>query len=245
MNAGPTAARLAGDRLDPADLARVAANLEQVRARVVASGRDLASVEIVAVTKGFGLAAVRAALELGLSRIGENYAQELVAKAAGLARHEARPVAWHYLGAIQRNKLGLLAPIVARYESVDRLEEGERIARLAPGASVLVEVGFDRSGGRGGVAPEEVAALVDALRRLELRVDGLMAVAPPGGAERAAAAFAALVALAEELSLPERSIGMSGDYEIALSAGATTLRLGSALFGPRPGPPAGDEDLPQ
>lgn len=234
----PMDARFASDDLAPGDLEFVTERLEGVRGRVVSAGGDPDSVRIVAVTKGFGLAAVRAAIALGLDHVGENYADELVAKAGLLAGEEsAAQLRWHFLGAVQRNKLTRLAPVVARYEGVDRLVEGERIARLAPGASVLVEVDLTGASGRGGAAKDEVPALVTALQRLELSVDGLMTVAPPGPPALARSAFAEVASLAAELGLAERSMGMSGDLEEAVAAGSTTLRLGAALFGPRPGRP--------
>lgn len=237
-------APLSGEEVCDEELAEVAARLAAVRRRLELVGTDPAALAVVAVTKGFGLAAVRAALALGLVAIGENYADELVAKARRLAELEpAAAVSWHFLGAIQQNKIGRLAPLVARYEGVDRLAEGERIARLAPGARVLVEVDFTGRAERGGVAPSEVAELVRALSRLDLRVQGLMTIGVRGDRAASTAAFSQVARLADDLGLAERSMGMSGDFELAAAAGATTLRLGTALFGPRPprdGAAAGD-----
>jgi len=114
--------------------ASVATNLARVRARIEAAGGDLAAVTIVAVTKGFGPDAVRAALGAGLDDLGDNYAQELLAKraAVGPGAH------WHFLGPVQRNKVGALAPAVDWWHSVDRVAVGEAIARHRPGARVLV-----------------------------------------------------------------------------------------------------------
>ncbi len=229
---------LLGERIDDALVARVGARLEAVRERIANAGGEVGAIRIVAVTKGFGLAAIRVARALGLDAIGENYADELVAKAERLARlGEARGCSWHFLGAIQQNKVARLAPYVARYEGVDRLVEGRRIAREAPGARVLVEVDFSQAPGRGGVAPEAAAGLVGQLRELELCVEGLMTVAPLGEAAEAARAFGGLSELADGLELAERSMGMSDDFELAVRAGATTLRLGTVLFGPRLPPP--------
>lgn len=219
------------------DVARdeaVADRLVEVRQRIVAAGGDPGRVRVVAVTKGFGPEAARAALAAGIDALGENYADELVAKAEALAGAGDRGAAWHFLGAIQRNKLRRLAPHVACYEGVDRLVEGEAIARLAPGAAVLVEVDFTGAANRPGVAPGEVAGLVADLRRLPLRVEGLMTVAPPGGGEAARRAFAQLARIGAELSCPELSMGMSDDLELAVAEGATSVRVGRALFGPRP-----------
>lgn len=212
----------------------VAERLAAVRARIAAAGGDPERVRVVAVTKGFGPDATRAALVCGLDHVGENYADELVGKAEAVLAEGGPVPAWHFLGAIQRNKLRRLAPHVACYEGVDRLAEGEAIARLAPGAAVLVEVDFTGAPGRPGIAPGEAARLVDELRHLPVRVEGLMTVAPPGGGDAARRAFAGLARLGAELSCDVLSMGMSDDLELAVAEGATSVRVGRALFGPRP-----------
>ena len=119
--------------------------------------------------------------------IGENYAGELVEKARLLtpAEHPGGPAVWHFLGAVQRNKVAELAPIVAVWQSVARVVEGERIARFAPGAAVMVQVDTTGLPGRNGCPPDEVAGVVQGLRSLDLDVVGLMTVAAPGPAEAA------------------------------------------------------------
>ena len=112
---------------------------------------DPSSVRVVAVTKGFGPAAVEAARAAGFTDIGENYADELAAKAAAVA-DRVSPV-WHFLGSVQRNKVARLAPLVTWWESVARIEEGRAIARYRPGATVLVQVDVAGLPGRGGAAP--------------------------------------------------------------------------------------------
>lgn len=221
------------------ELAAVAERLEHVRERIESAGGDRHAVQIVAVTKGFDLSAVEIAASLGLSAIGENYVDELVAKAESyLETERENPVSWHFLGAIQRNKLRLLAPHVARYESVDRLEEGIDIARRSPGARVLIEVNTTDNDARGGVLPGEVAALFSKLSALDLVVEGLMAIGPHGEDEETCrAAFASVFRIATSLGLPEVSMGMSDDLELAVSEGATSVRIGRALFGPRPTSP--------
>jgi len=206
--------------------------LAVVQARILAAGGDLERVRIVAVTKGFDLRVAEVVRAAGMSDLGENYADELVDKAAALGG------AWHFLGAVQRNKVRRIAPFVALWQGVDRAEEGAAIARAAPGARVLVEVDTTAAPGRGGVAPREVAALVDALRGQGLDVAGLMTVAPAGGASdgRAAAAFACVASLVAELGLAEASMGMSDDLDVAVANGSTMVRVGRALLGPRPYP---------
>jgi uncharacterized pyridoxal phosphate-containing UPF0001 family protein len=139
---------------------------------------------------------------------------------------------WHFLGAVQRNKVPSLAPVVDVWQSVARLVEGQRIARYAPGATVLVQVDCSGQPGRNGCVVAEAPELVKALSRLDLRVRGLMTVAPPEPKE-AARAFRVVGELAESLGLPERSMGMSDDLELAVAAGSTMVRIGRALFGPR------------
>jgi PLP dependent protein len=211
--------------------------LDRVRHRIAELGRDPDGIHIVAVTKGFGIDAIRAAVAAGLIDIGENRANELVAKAVEL--HERggtaeRVVRFHFVGQLQRNKVRAVAPYVALFQSVDRPALGAEIARRAPGAAVLVQVNLTDDPHRGGAAPGEVTQLVAELRELDLRVRGLMAVAAIGPPEVAAAGFRRVRALADELELGERSYGMTDDWEVAVTEGATMLRLGTALFGPRP-----------
>ena len=220
-----------------------AARLAEARHRIEASTRDPGSVRIVAVTKGFGPEAARVALQAGLTDLGENYADELVAKAGQLAGDQRAPgllgvgaplePAWHFLGAVQRNKVARLAPLVACWQGVSRLQEGQAIARRRPGATVLVQLDVAGLPGRGGCPPEQAPELVAALRDEDLEVAGLMAVGPPGRPEGARPGFSLLSALADSLDLPVRSMGMSDDLEVALSEGSTMVRLGRALFGDR------------
>jgi pyridoxal phosphate enzyme (YggS family) len=213
------------------EAAAVAAALDEVRDRIATAG-DLGAVRVVAVTKGFGADAVQAAVAAGLLDVGENYAQELAHKWEST---DGAGAAWHFLGALQRNKVARLAPFVDCWQSVARREEGVQIARHRPGAAVLVQVRTWDAPQRNGVAEPEVAPLVAALGDLGLDVRGLMAVAPPDPAA-ASASFARVVALADRLGLPERSIGMTEDLEAAVACGSTMVRIGRALFGPRPGP---------
>jgi len=213
----------------------VAARLAALRSRIADAGHDPAAVRVVAVTKGFPFAAVEAALAVGLCDIGENYAAELVDKAAAVAPGDvAGAVQWHYLGAVQRRRVRALAPVVAWWQTVCRPSEGEEIARRAPGATVLVEVDATGIPGRNGVAPGAVAPVVARLREQGLDVRGLMVVGPPGGPEAARPAFRTTARLAGDLGLPEVSMGMTDDLEVAVEEGSTMVRVGRALFGERP-----------
>jgi PLP dependent protein len=211
--------------------------LARVRHRIEQAGGDPGAVRIVAVTKGFGPAAVSAALAAGLPDVGENYAQELVAKAAALGTRASGGAGggarWHFLGAVQRNKVRVLAPLVSCWQGVAREAEGEAIALRRPGATVLVEVDETGAPGRNGCRPDAVPALVASLRGMDLDVRGLMVVAP---VDRVTArdTFRAVRELADRLGLPERSMGMSDDLELGVTEGSTMVRLGRALFGPRP-----------
>lgn len=211
--------------------------LALVRHRIASSVTDPGSVRVVAVTKGFGVDAVRAALAAGVTDIGENYADELVAKAAEVGGgppgdHRPDPV-WHFLGAVQRNKVARLAPVVSWWQGVSRLVEGQAIARRRPGSTVLVELDLVGLPGRGGCPPDQVAPLVAALRDEDLDVAGLMAVGPAGPPEASRPGFALLSSLADSLDLAVRSMGMSHDLEVALSEGSTMVRVGRSLFGER------------
>jgi pyridoxal phosphate enzyme (YggS family) len=165
----------------------------------------------------------------GVPDVGENRAPELLEKAPVV--DGAR---WHFVGTLQRNKVRALAPWIAYWHSVDRDALGAEIARRAPGARVLVEVNVAEEAQKSGCAPGEAPALVDALRDQGLRVEGLMTVPPAEGDPRRW--FAALRELAAGLGLHELSMGMSGDFEIAVEEGATMVRVGRALFGERPVP---------
>ncbi len=227
---------------EPEDPSELRAALARVRGRIVDAGGDPARVRIVAVTKGFGADAVRAALRAGVEDVGENYAAELLAKEreiqASWAGEEGKgagaggPLRWHFLGTVQRNKVAALAPVVSCWQGIARRVEGEAIALRRPGATVLVEVETTALPGRNGCAPDAVPALVASLRAAELDVRGLMTVAPvdPEGARRA---FRTVRALADDLGLAERSMGMSDDLELAVAEGSTMVRVGRALFGER------------
>ena len=214
------------------DPAVVAARAEVVRQRIADAGGDPERVRLLAVTKGFGPEVAAAAVAAGLVDLGESYAQELVAKAPELADGPVAP-RWHLIGRLQRNKVRSLAGLVHRWDSVDRLELGREIARRAPGARVLVQVNITDEPQKGGCEPAEVDELVAGLQAEGLAVEGLMGVGRAGDPTATRAGFAALVAAADRLALPERSIGMSGDLEDAVAAGSTMVRIGRDLFGER------------
>jgi uncharacterized pyridoxal phosphate-containing UPF0001 family protein len=228
----------------------VAERLAQVRDRIAKAGVSPSSVRVVAVTKGFGSEAVEAAVGAGLLDLGENYAQELLAKASTAPSG----VRWHFLGGLQRNKLARLAPHVHLWQGLDSVEGALALARRRPAAAVLVQVRAtvpgenDRPGEgnlagdggperapRHGASVSEVPALVDSARAAGLDVRGLMAVGRAHAArEDAQRTFRDVASLASTLGLSEVSMGMSDDFELAVAEGATIIRLGRALFGERP-----------
>jgi pyridoxal phosphate enzyme (YggS family) len=212
----------------------VAANVQAVRDRIATAatraGRDPSAITLVAATKTVPVDVVAAAVAAGVGDLGENRAQELLAKAPVLVSDE--PPRWHFIGALQRNKVRGLAPWVHLWQSVDREALGVEIAKHAPGAHVLVEVNVDHEPTKSGCAPEEVARLVDSLTGIGLLVDGLMAVPPEADEPRRW--FAQLADLAARVGVQELSMGMTQDFEIAIEEGATVVRVGRALFGSRP-----------
>lgn len=217
------------------DSAVVARRIRRVRERIDAAG-GTDRVRIVAVTKGFGADVVRAAIEAGVVDLGESYAQEFVAKFDGL---EPLPdaVRVHFIGRLQTNKVRMVAGSVDLYQSVDRNSLVDEIARRAPGASVLIQLDLSGEPTKGGCDPEAAPDLVARARDRGLDVRGLMGIGPTGPPEAARPGFVRLVELADDLGLEERSIGMSGDLEVAVSAGSTMVRIGRDLFGDRPGRP--------
>jgi len=210
----------------------VAEAAERVRSRIADAGGDPTSVRILAVAKGQPALAVAAAARAGLVDVGESYAQELVAKAEVL---DLPAVRWHLVGRLQRNKVRLVAPHVHLWQSIDRLSLAAEVAQRAPGAAVLVQVNVSGAEQQGGCRPEQAPSVVEGSRDLGLEVRGLMAIGPQGPDDEVRLGFRTIRALADRLELVERSMGMSGDLEAAVAEGATMVRIGTALFGPRAG----------
>ena len=207
---------------------RFAANLETVREAVHRLGRD--DVRILAVTKGHGVEEIERAARHGITDIGESYAQELESKRSRIPDG----VAVHFIGRIQRNKSRRVAADVDLWHSVDRLELLDEIGRRRPGAPVLIQVGVDGDPTKAGVAADEIAPMLVRAEEAGVEVRGLMTMGVFDDDEASRRQFEHTARLAEIHELPEVSMGMSGDYRIALAAGSTILRLGTVLFGPRP-----------
>lgn len=214
---------------------------DRVRAAATAAGRAPDSVKLVAVSKTHPASAIREAYACGQRDFGENYVQELVQKAEQLK--DLTELRWHFIGHLQRNKAKLVAPLVALVHTVDSLELAQELAkRLAAAGSerclpLLVEVSIALEQQKHGVAPAELTELlkgIEALPQLSLR--GLMCVPPLG--EDARPHFDNLRELQRQhggvARLPELSMGMTSDLEQAVAAGATLVRVGTAIFGARP-----------
>jgi len=214
--------------------ADIAANVARVRERIAEAarraGRNPDDIVLVGASKTMAAERCAAAVAAGCVHLGENHAQELLAKAPDLHARGCAPT-WHFIGQLQRNKVRQLAPWVAVWESVDRFELADEIANRAPGASVLVEVNIAGEVQKGGCAVADVGALTAHAHELGLDVRGLMAVPPLGPDPRPY--FERLRSLADDLGLAECSMGMTDDFEIAVEAGATSVRVGRAIFGAR------------
>lgn len=222
--------------------ARVEAIRDRIARHQTKGGWDH-PVRIVAVTKTHGPEAVLAARDAGITAVGENRVQEAVAKQDALG-HVG--VEWHLIGHLQRNKVRKVVGRFALIHSVDRMELVEEISRrmsagaVGPSQAVLVEVNCAQAAGRSGCRPEDAAGLVRAIEAAPgITVNGLMGMAPlTDDPEEQRCAFRLLrdlrdALVAEGATLPELSMGMSGDYLIAVEEGATLVRLGTLLFGDR------------
>jgi len=213
------------------DAASVAESLQRVRDRIFAAGGG-ADVAVLPVTKGFGPEAIEAALAAGCTAIGENYAQELLAKRDAAAKAEV-----HFIGQLQTNRVRQVAGLVDVYETVDRERLVHEIARRQPGARVLIQVDTTGEPGKGGCPLPDVDALVAVARAAGLDLRGLMTVGPTNaGPEAARAGFRAVRAAVDRIGLAVCSMGMTDDVEVAVQEGSTQIRVGTALFGPRPTP---------
>ncbi len=228
----PTSAEIVG---------RAIALRARLDAAALRAGRDPASVRIVAVTKSWPIAVARSAFDAGLTALGENRVQEALPKIAALPAAE-----WHLVGHLQSNKARSAVAAFTWIDAVDSVSLLRRVDALAHDAGtrprLLLQVNVTEEAQKGGLAPSELDGrdLDKAVRGLRAaRVEGLMAIARAGADPRPA--FATLRRLRDELSartglpLPELSTGMSGDVEEAVEEGATLVRVGTALFGPRTG----------
>jgi PLP dependent protein len=207
-------------------------NLASVRERIERAGGKPGEITIVAVTKGFGPDVCRQALDAGLKTLGENRVQEALQKMEAVGGAE-----WHLIGHLQTNKVRQAAGRFALIQSVDSRRVAEALAAIDAAQSVLVEVNVARETQKTGVAVDAAGAVIDEVAEM-LDLRGLMAMGPTSGdPTQAFAELRKLRDAAEQRlgkALPILSMGMSGDFEAAVKAGSTMLRLGHVLFGPRP-----------
>jgi pyridoxal phosphate enzyme (YggS family) len=220
----------------------IRANLERVRERMARAaeraGRRAEDVLLVGVSKAVDVDRIRRALAAGLPALGENRVQEARRKIALLGR----PVPWHLVGHLQTNKVREALELFDLIHSLDRLELARECDRRAAprgrAVEVLVQVNVAGEATKGGFAPGELGRVLEALAALpHLRVRGLMTIPPPvADPEAARPWFRTLAGLAKEHGLAELSMGMSADFEVAIEEGATMVRVGTAIFGPRPRP---------
>jgi PLP dependent protein len=220
--------------------------IREVRERIAracaAAGRSEQSVTLLAAAKGHPPQLLAAAADGGVTDFGESYLQEGLAKIAALRQ---RPLTWHFIGRIQSNKTRAIAEAFAWVHAVDRLKVAERLSAQRPPQlpplNVCLEVNVAGEGSKGGVVPEATGALAAAVAKLpRLALRGLMCIPPEESeAARQRAWFGRLRVLLDQLNAAEvrldtLSMGMTGDFEAAILEGATIVRIGTALFGPRP-----------
>jgi len=220
----------------------IAENIQAVKERIAEAakraGRSPQEVKMVAVTKTHSVETVRAAYEAGHRIFGENYAQELETKAGELPSD----IEWHFIGTLQRNKVKKVLPLARTIQSVDRMSLAREIdKRATQPAQILVEVNLAEEDTKSGTSANEAAKLVEDVVALPgIKVLGLMTMPPFfDDPDRARPYFSELRELRDRiesstgLSLPELSMGMTGDFEAAVEEGATIVRVGTAIFGPR------------
>ena len=224
----------------------IAANWQQLQARVaqaaVRADRAPNSVHIIAVAKKQPAAAVRAACAAGVVHIGENYVQELLAKQVELAVDAVQPQ-WHFIGHLQRNKARMIAGHVALIHAVDTVELAQELdKRSAIKQPVLIAVNLGGEASKSGISENVAVTVATAIAACpNLHLDGLMTMPPPDISDaETQAIFRRLRLLRDSLqqqvgvAMPSLSMGMSGDFELAIAEGATHVRIGTAIFGARP-----------
>jgi PLP dependent protein len=209
---------------------RIADKIQEAARR---SGRDAASIRFIAVTKTVSADRIREAVDSGVRDVGENRLQEALAKREAL---KDLPLTWHFIGHLQTNKAKKVAENFHWIQCLDRLELAEKLNQAAASAfPVLVEVKLHDEPNKSGTDVEQLPALIEQFKRYDhLSLRGLMAIPPFfDNPEDARPFFRRLRELAERFRLPELSMGMSHDFEVAIEEGATMVRIGTALFGER------------
>jgi pyridoxal phosphate enzyme (YggS family) len=206
---------------------------ERIEDAVKRAGRRRSEVTLIAVTKKFPAEVTCQAYELGLRYFGENYVQEFEAKRPALA--SLTDAEFHLIGHLQSNKASSAAELFQAIETVDSEKLARRLDQSGRALEVMIEVKLSEEGTKAGAAPEALAGLIDVIRgSAHLRLTGLMTMPPwSDDPEQTRPYFRRLAELARTHGLPKLSMGMSHDLEAAIEEGATHLRVGTALFGPR------------
>jgi pyridoxal phosphate enzyme (YggS family) len=213
---------------------------ERIAAAAERAGRRADDVLLIAVSKTVEVDRIKEAIAAGVAALGENRVQEAKTKVEALGR----PVPWHLIGHLQTNKVKDAIALFDVVHSIDRLEVARELEKRAAGAGrsvdVLLEINVANEPTKSGFAPDAVAAALDTIAGMaHLKLRGLMAIPPiVERPEDSRPAFRTLRALAERHKLGDLSMGMSGDFEVAVEEGATMVRVGTAIFGPRPARPA-------
>jgi pyridoxal phosphate enzyme (YggS family) len=211
-------------------LAQVGERMENACAR---AQRHPASVKLLAVTKVFGPEAIREAYELGLRDFGENYVQEMERKVPAIA--DLPDARFHLIGHLQSNKTKKAVRLFSSVDSIDSVKLALRLDAESTAVNTMIEVKLSEEETKSGANPAELSAIVDAIRSSRnLKLVGLMTVPPwSEDSETSRPYFAKLRHLAGQYGIPEISMGMSNDLEVAIEEGATWVRVGTALFGRR------------
>ena len=208
----------------------------QIRTRIANAGGE--KVKLIAVTKSFDVTALLGAFSTGCDGVGENYAQEVIVKTRELSEHQRLPL--HFIGRLQSNKIRALVDLVDIWESVDRVSLINEIAKRSDVATrvtpvqIMLQVNSTNESDKGGCEPSEVAKLLATAVSSGLDVIGLMTVGPTNNDPiQTRSAFRLVHEIAGDFGLKQLSMGMTGDFEIAVEQGSTAVRIGSALFGTR------------
>lgn len=220
----------------------IAENLLKVRERIAdaaaKAGREPSDVTLIAVTKTVDVSRMQEAIEAGVTDVGENYIQDAIAKFEAIGQ----AVRWHMIGHLQSNKVRFVVPVFDLIQSVDSVslanEIGKRSVALGKTSQVLIEVNISGEESKFGIRPEEALALSEQAAGIEgVEVMGLMGIAPfVDDQDAVRRSFALLRGLWEKLPAENRkwlSMGMSGDFEMAIEEGSNMVRVGTAIFGPR------------
>ena len=201
--------------------------LEEINKIIDAKAQN--PVTLIGVTKGFTHEEVNIASELGIKNFGENYAQELLTKNP-LVDPE---ISWHYIGQLQSNKIRKISHLVDVWHSVTSLKLAREIHKRNDQAQILLQVSLMGPSNSKGFEVEQLPQLISELRDMNIDISGLMTMGVPGDMVATRVVFKELRKLADTFELPECSMGMSDDFEIALESGASMIRVGSAIFGNR------------